>query len=173
MKKLGLVAFAFMGMVAIMSSCSKGNSTNTTTIKQDSVIHSPWITLSMSIIGTQANTSGGTDTFYRQTITAPSITQRILDSGVVLTYLSFIDNTGATNMVSASPYFNPELILLGQIQLNSTNVDWSTYSFRYVVIPGSVLSTNSVLKGLTKAQLKAADYSVIANAVGLSKSSTN
>ena len=118
MKKLKLLAVVFAGLAFVLVSCQKGatgpaganGATGATgPAGPDSVIHSKWVTLSMSIAGTQANSGGGIDTFYTQTITAPAITQRILDSGLVLTYLSFVDNNGATNVVNAASYFNPEI----------------------------------------------------------------
>ena len=182
MKRLKLVLIAVSALAFVIPGCRKsatgpvgptGATGATGPAGPDSTIHSQWIVLSMSISGTYTDSSGNTDTLYTDTLPAPQITQTILDSGVILSYLSYIDTNGVTNVMNASPYFNPELFQVGQIALTSINVDLSTgYSYRYVIIPGTLLATNSILKNYTKAQLKAADYSTIVKALGISDKKT-
>jgi len=182
MKTIRSFAFAVSVLAFVIAGCQKsgtgpagptGATGATGPAGPDSTIHSQWIVLNMSIAATYTDSSGNTDTLYTDTLPAPMITQTILDSGVILSYLSYIDTTGATNVLNAADYFTPQLFQVGQIALTSVNVDLSNgYSCRYVIIPGTVLATNSILKGYTKAQLKAADYNFIANALHISEKKT-
>jgi hypothetical protein len=177
MKKTFIGLFLCASFACGLFSCQKGAAgpqgpagTNGTTgpAGPDTVIYSLWMPVTMSIAETYVDSLGNTDTLYADTIPAPVITQNILDSGMILSYLSFIDSTGATNVVSAAPYFSSEIFQVGQILLNSINVDLSIgYSYRYVILPGTVLATNSYLKSLSREQLKSADYSFICKALDL------
>jgi hypothetical protein len=177
MKKAFIGLFLFASIALCLISCQKGATGpqglagangETGPGGPDTVIYSLWIPVTMSIAETYVDSIGNTDTLFSDNIPAPVITQDILDSGMILSYLSFIDSTGATNVVSAAPYFSSEIFQVGQIILNSINVDLSTgYSYRYVVLPGTLLATNSYLKTLSKAQLKTADYAFITKALDL------
>lgn len=178
MKKLKLLAVVFAGLSFAVASCKKGD-TGPAGAKgaagpagPDSVYHSAWIQLSMDTLGTQTNSNGSIDTVYGQSITASIITQKIIDSGVVLSYIqNLFTNDGS--IVDVSNYGGGYLDVaynVGTINITSFFGDLSGASFRYVVIPGSVLTTNSVLKGLTKDQLKAIDYSTLTKALNLSSS---
>jgi hypothetical protein len=175
MKKLKLSAFVFAGIAFVMVSCSKGTTgpagaTGATgPAGPDSVYHSAWTQLSMT-----QQIDASNDTFYVQDIAASAVTQVVLDSSLVLGYISFIDNTGATNIFNASElleitYSIGNVDLIAPIDDSYTNTG---YSFRYVIIPGTVLVTNSILKNLTKAQIKASSYSVISSALGISDKTT-
>jgi hypothetical protein len=173
MKNLKLLTVVCSLAILAFASCSKGaagpkGATGATgPAGPDSVLHSAWLTLAMSG-ATFINSAGNTDTAYTDTITASHITQRILDSAVILTYLSITDQNGITNVVNASVYFYSEIFAPGNIYLTSINADYSGFSYRYVIIPGSVLIGNSVLKGYTRAQLQKADYSTVVSALAKS-----
>jgi len=133
----------------------------------DSVVHSAWTALAMTF-----NT---TDSLYEQTITAPAITQRILDSGVIVTYLSIVDNNNVTNVVNASVYFINEIFTPGSIALGS-RVDYTGFNYRYVIIPGTIVAGHMVsgpAKGYTQNQLETMGYDAVQKLLGTSSSSSN
>src|SRR5947209_15618036 len=68
------------------------------------VKYSSWNQLSMTDVFA--------DSSYEQTIKADSITQAILDSGVVVTYMKYTDpSTQVTNVVNAENYMDVEYSL--------------------------------------------------------------
>jgi hypothetical protein len=121
----------------------------------DSVIYSPWMSLTLTYVAA--------DTLFEQTITAPSITKAILDSGVVLSYVNFEESDGTYHVIPTAGltgigFF--EDFSVGAINISSVN-DYSTLPYRYVVIPGSLTAGNSVsakIKGYTVQELKAMPY---------------
>jgi len=77
------------------------------------------------------------DSAYTQTITADSITQSILDSGVVLTYMKYTDpSTNQTTVLNTAGYMDV-FFTAGTINLYSY-YDYTGLYFRYVIIPGGV-----------------------------------
>jgi len=129
----------------------------------DSVIHSGWITLNM----TQTIFSPG-DTAYLQTLVTPALTQRIIDSGIILTYVAFKDNSNVTNVLSATPYFTVIIYYTDSIYLEAP-IDLTGIFFRYVLVPGSVSAGTVVsgpAKGMTVAQLKTMSYAAIQKVLG-------
>jgi hypothetical protein len=190
MKKLKLFLFVFIGLAFVtIVGCSK----STTGPKGDTgpagpagpagagtVTYSAWTTLAMTIANTQANSSGGIDTFYTQTITAPAITSAIIDQGVILAYIGIPG--GATNgtdtaifsISEASTFYGlfTQQFSPGEIDLFSLDFDYSGALYRYVIIPGSIAAGNSILKGYTKEQLKAIDYATLKKALGISDTKT-
>ena len=171
MKKLKLLAVAVIGIALVsIVSCKKGDTGPAGPAGPagpDSVMHSAWIPLNLSLVGT---TSNG-DSVYQQTITASAITQKILDSGVVLTY--FANGDGSIVDVSDYSTFLDIAYSLGTITVTSYGIDITGYEVRYVVIPGSILVSNSILKSYTKEQLKSVDYVTISKALGLSDSKSS
>lgn len=176
MKNLKLFTVLIAGVALVVLGCSKG-STGPEGPKgpagPDSVVHSSWITLSMT--GYLDNNS---DTFYYEALHAPAITQRILDSGIILTYLDLPDpGTGADNLVNAALYFT-EYYAVDSIYLYSlpggftSGIDFSGLTYRYVVVPGSVLAgniTTGPAKGLTKKDIESMSYQAIEKLFGLPK----
>ncbi|HEY4965907.1 MAG TPA: hypothetical protein VII28_05880 [Puia sp.] len=123
----------------------------------DSVMYSSWITLAL--------TYNTTDSLYEQTILAPSITQGILDSGLVLSYIQYTDNS-----VPTAPVVHIQTLAslgsliwddysVGKVNMFA-NVDLSTYLYRYVAIPGSkkVNGAATKIKGYTPTELKTMSY---------------
>ncbi|MFI5155399.1 MAG: hypothetical protein ACHQEM_04410 [Chitinophagales bacterium] len=163
MKNLRSFFVLIAGMALMFMACSKGSAGPTGPqgpAGPDSVIHSPWISLH-TVYST-------TDSVYEQTITATAITQRILDSGIILTYISFKDNTNTTNVFVATPYFLSEIFTPGQIFL-ATSIDFTGFNYRYVIIAGTVTAgtiTSGPAKGLTVSELRNMSYSVVQKLIG-------
>jgi hypothetical protein len=124
------------------------------------VKYSTWNTLNM--------TYSTADSMYEQTITADSITQNILDNGVILTYLKSTDTTtGVTTIVNANTFFQ-ELFTVGSIKLFSF-LNFSGYSYRYIVIPGGIRAGRIAagnLSGYSKAELEAMSYEDVIRLTG-------
>jgi len=149
-----------MVIVIGMISCSKGTTGPAGATGPagpagpDSVIYSAWIPLTL--------TYNAADTFYEQTITAPSITKAILDSGVVLSYVNFQETDGTYHVIPTAGLLGLgifEDFSIGAINISSVQ-DFSSLPYRYVVIPGSKVanSSNQEKKGYTPQELKAMSY---------------
>lgn len=135
----------------------------------DSVTYSNWITLAMNY------DSAGSD--YLENIPAPALTQRILDSGFVLGYVKYVNDSGVTQVSPPAILGFAEIYTAGQIELRSFLVDYSGALYRYVLVPGSVAIGNSVEgRGYSKADMQKMTYEqvqkILASSVS-SKSSPN
>ncbi len=163
MKNLRSFSVLIAGMALMFLACSKGDTGPAGPqgpAGPDSVIHSAWISLK-TVYST-------TDSVWEQTITAPAITQKILDSGIIITYVSFKDNTNTTNVFVATPYFLSEVFTPGEIFL-ATSVDFTGINYRYVIIAGTVTAgtiTSGPAKGLTVSELRNMSYSVVQKMIG-------
>jgi hypothetical protein len=155
---LALVTIVTFGI----TSCSKTGETGPAgpagPTGPDSVFSSPWI--SLSPVGYVDSNS---DSAWDQTITAASITKKILDSGVILTYVN-IATPGSGDYfvkdVSSLPNLFYEDFSVGSLYLNA-GFDFSTLPFRYVTIPGNLVAGNGAsrkVKGYTITELKAMGY---------------
>jgi hypothetical protein len=122
----------------------------------------------------------GSGTLWTGTITAPQITQPILDSGVVITYtkvggtvypLTYVYTVGSSQQVLAAIYN------LGEIKLEC-NINVSL-QYRYVVIPSNASASSKIFGGTktatlngkeyTEAQLKKLPYDAVCNALGIAQ----
>jgi hypothetical protein len=169
MKKIRSILVLGAVLALGMTSCKKGDTGPAGPVGPagpDSVVYSSWQTLNFTV---------NQDTLYVDTISAPSLTQAILDSGVILTYYDLSDPTdpsAKTDLYSGAAISAFELIedfTVGKINITSFHYDFSTQKMRYVTIPGSKLETvNSVkrYKGYTVAELKAMPYEKAATIVG-------
>ena len=143
-----------------MSSCSKGTTGPAGPqgpAGPDSVVYSNWITLTF--------TYNANDSLFHDTLSAPTITSGILDSGVILTYIQFPDanNVAHIQPVSALNYIISEDYSVGEINILSTQ-DLTNLQYRYVTIPGSKAAGNSATRkvnGYTTTQLKAMSYAQV------------
>jgi len=120
----------------------------------DSVMYSSWITLALTY-----NTN---DSLYEQTILAPSITQGILDSGLVLSYIQYTDQSTGEVHIQAIASLGSLIwddYSVGKVNMFA-NLDLSTYLYRYVAIPGSkkVNGAATKIKGYTPTELKTMSY---------------
>lgn len=96
------------------------------------VIYSDWATVTFT----------GSSTTWTGKITAPKITQEILDKGVVKTYFKFgtdVYEGNYTNLTGGSTTSIYQYLSLGAINLKST-FNASSYPWRYVIIPGGTPS---------------------------------
>ncbi len=128
----------------------------------DSVVYSNWITL--------ATTYNSTDSLFEQTLAAPSLTQSILDSGVILTYVNFKASNGTYHIspISSLNYFISEDYSVGTINILSLK-DLSGLAYRYVTIPGSKLAGNkssAAIKGYTIQELNALPFGDLQKIIG-------
>src|SRR5579862_5160036 len=178
MKHLPLVLAGCLVMSLAMISCSKGsagpagpagatgaagangaNGTNGTngTNGPDSVLHSPWITL-VTTVDTFTN-NGMPDSIFVDTLAAPAITQAILDSGLVLGYMQnlFANDSSIVNVIDYSGYIDA-YYKVGFIDFTAQS-DISGAKFRYVVIPGSILTQSAAFKNYTKSEIRSMDFS--------------
>src|SRR6185437_3643839 len=154
----GIFLMASVIMVG-MFSCKKGDTGpagKTGPAGPDSVSTSAWIPLSMK------DSTINSNTYYIQEIPAPAITQRILDSGIILSYLHYIDATTGTNIFNASEAVNVTYSV-GNVEVLSSGIDWTgVFDFRYVIVPGTLTIGNSVgsgpAKGLTRSELQNMNY---------------
>jgi len=168
MKKLKLFFVIIAGVGFVVLGCSKG-STGPAGPKgpagPDSVMHSAWITLAPAFVAA--------DTAYEQTITAPAITQSIINNGIILTYLD-VGGSGNNQIfpTSAVGFALTETYRVGAIDLFAAS-NYSGLGFRYVLVPGTI-SINKIIsgpaKGLTKQQLLQMSYEDVENLLGNSKS---
>jgi hypothetical protein len=166
MKNLKSLSVLIFGMALMFIACSKGNTGPAGPAGPTgpgSVTYSSWITLGMT-----RNTTSAGDTFYTQTLVTPALTQQIIDSGIILTYVSFKDNSNNTNVLSATPYFTVIIYYTDSIYLEAP-IDLTGIFFRYVLVPGSVSAgsiTSGPAKGMTVAQLQTMSYATIRKLLG-------
>ena len=166
MKNLKSFSVLICSIALLFIACSKGDTGPAGPAGPTgpgSVTYSSWITLNM----TQNATSAG-DTFYTQTLVTPSLTQGIIDSGIILTYVAFKDNSNITNVLSATPYFTVIIYYPDSIYLEAP-IDLTGIFFRYVLVPGSVSAgtvTSGPAKGMTVAQLQTMSYAAIRKLLG-------
>ena len=136
----------------------------------DSVLHSVWITL---------NTPLTSDSLYEQAITATALTSRIIDSGVVLSYLGFPGSgtsgtdTAVFSISEASTYYGPitQELFVGEIDLLALS-DFTGVLYRYVLIPGSIVTNGIDGKKYTKQQLQTMSYADVQKILALPAKST-
>ncbi len=128
----------------------------------DSVVYSQWITLN--------STYNPDDTLFEDTLSAPSITQGILDSGIILTYVNFQESDGTYHVVPVSSlnYFISEDYSLGHINIIAT-ADLTGLPYRYVTIPGSKIEGNrssGSIQGHTIQEMKTLPFTEVQKIVG-------
>lgn len=157
MKNIKSLLIAAMVLIIGMISCKKGDTGPAGPqgpAGPDSVVYSDWIPLSFTYVAT--------DTAFEDTILAPTITEGILDSGAILSYIQFTDQNNDKHIEPMASLGNIvfEDFSVGKINFFSFQVDLSGYLYRYVTIPGSkkTNSTTIKVKGYTIQELKAMPY---------------
>ena len=158
--KLLLPAAACICIVFSVVSCTKNN--NTTTVEKDSIYYSPWVTLAM--------TAADNDSLYYQDFTTSKITPSILSTGAVISYIGVpaqpsAGDTSVTDLI----YWNAVQILSpGALEVDASGYlnDLSGLLFRYVVIPGSILTTTS-LHNFTQQQLQKMSFTDLQKAASI------
>jgi hypothetical protein len=161
MKNFKILIAALTILIIGMMSCKKGDTGPAGPAGPagpDSVTYSPWIKLN-----TPFNT---TDSFYEQSLNAASLTQGIIDSGVILTYINLNQTAGQYDVIPISSFSNEmvESYSVGQINIIALD-DFTGFSYRYVTIPGSVKTgpnaADRKIKGYTIKELKAMPYAQV------------
>ena len=163
MRKLKVIFSAAALVISIVSLISVGGctkNTNNTYQTKDSVYHSAWITLSM--------TGTNHDSLWYEDIAAKSVTAAIIRGGAVLGYVGAA-SSGDTTALSASEYGLSQLLNVGNIEVQSYLTNQSGLLYRYVVIPGNVLTTT--FKGFSQDQLKRMSFTDVEKAINAGASS--
>jgi hypothetical protein len=161
----------FLGAAVVIgsfatTSCKK-TTTNNTVVK-DSVYYSAWIPLSTAL---QVDNAG--DSFYVDEITASAITAKVISQGAIVGYFGYPVSTTDTLIFNEAEFgYNTEVgISPGAIDIQSvvdlTYTGSTGYLFRYVIIPGNVLTTS--FNGMTQQQLNKLSFSDVQKAVNAAK----
>lgn len=146
--KISLLAAIAIGFFSL-TGCSKSNKNNNPPASgSDSVFTSPWITLSTPLNPVDSN--------FEQKIVAPKITASILNTGVVLGYGAFLNQNNDTVVEQAIEFDMFQTFLVDTVFLQS-GFDNSGLWYRYVIIPGHVLTT----KGLTPMEVRSMSYAEV------------
>jgi hypothetical protein len=176
MKNLKLLSLLCLMAGSVLISCKKGNKTPASqgpsgAPDPDSVENSVWVTLNMAFESVQSNG----DSVFGERFTAAAITQNVLDSAVINAYVKYYDSSNNLTVENASQLMVVNYYV-GSIALTSNVYDWTSAtndshsdiagSFRYVIIPGNILLTNRVFRGLTKAQIQSLSYDYITSILG-------
>ncbi len=161
--------------IAIFTSCSKGSTGATGPAGPagpTDVYHSAWDSLVFT---------GGTDSYgdslYGETFSCSALTQEIIDSGMVVSYIGFAGPSGnglITDVYPTTSYPIYENYEVGSIfyytaptSENGYGLTLNNYAaLRWVIIPGTILTTNSTLKGMSKAQISTMSYEKLLSAAG-------
>jgi hypothetical protein len=163
-RKLKIVFSALFVIVSFASLFSVAGCKKTyTTVVRDSVYYSSWIPLKM--------TFDGTDSIYFQDFTEDRLTPKVVSSGAVLGYLGYpsgSDTVAQSVSEFTAIYGVQQIFSAGGIEVQSfADLTYSAtagYLYRYVIIPGNVLSTTS-LKNLSKDQLSKMKFTDIESAI--------
>jgi len=161
LKPLAIVsALALSAIYIAMTGCKKGDTGPQGPAGPDSVSYSKWTALAMTDKGRDKDTTSPTYglEIYEQIIAAPAITSAIINKGMILTYMQSKDAHGDTIVVNAENLLS-EVFHIGKIDAQSAGVNYSGINFRYVVIPGNILTTKYA--GLTPQQIKSMNYLTI------------
>jgi hypothetical protein len=164
-----LILTATVSVIVIsMVSCKK-TTTNTTVVK-DSIYYSPWIAMSMQF--------NSTDSVYTEVFTNSKLTASVVSSGAVLTYYGYPSGTGDTVVLDQSTM---ALYTYSQVAFTVDSIEVQTlypydltysasqgagYLFRYVIIPGNVLSSTAY-KNLSRDQLNHLSFTDVSKALNL------
>ncbi len=136
--KSKLILLVVFGISIFGNSCKKGDTGPagltgpagpTGATGSANVIYSAWTNLTFT----------GSGTFWSAQITAPGVTQDIMDKGVVKTYFKFgtsVYEGNYSNLTLGSNTTLYQYLTLGTINLRATFN--ASYPWRYVIIPGGV-----------------------------------
>jgi hypothetical protein len=176
MKSLKLYSILVLVVAVIAVGCSKGTTGPAGPAGPagpDSVVYGGWQLLNLVY---NAN-----DQLDEQTIPAPGITQQILDSGVILTYVGQPNGNGGASDVASGSVFLAEYGVSEDYSVGSISLAGDTnlvngLDYRYVVVPGKVSDGTMVsgpLKGMTKQQVQDMSYAEITKIVGIPSKQQN
>jgi|GEM_PF-1021987 len=139
----------------------------------DSVLYSNWMPMNMS-----ENIDINSDTTYSQIFPANAITDDILNSGTILTYLSGVDGNGNSFIYNAATALT-ESYYVGNIFVaslppapsHSAGSNFAGDYYRFIVVPGSIAVT--AFKGMTPQQIRTVSYPVVAKMLNLPAGNSN
>lgn len=156
---LAVTVISVGAMTMTMSGCSKSNNNNSSNTT-DTVYYSSWVTL--------ATTFNTTDSAYEQNITAPAITQSVLDKAVILSYVQYQNYTFVAGDFGIYPAYKVGLI---NIISGVGNVTGAGVKFRYMIIPGNkaITGTHGGVKIASPADLKNLDYETVTKMYNIPK----
>jgi hypothetical protein len=165
--KIFFLAVTVIGFVALSGGCKK---TYTTVVQnKDSVFSSSWLTISDTIYTDQYG-----DTSYQETFSPiAALTQSIISDGVVLTYIGAASGTDTIAALAGENGLQT-VYVPGSITIDSEPGDdggagdFTGVLFRYVIVPGYVLTTNN----LTKQQAKSMSFTQITKLLSAAKTSS-
>ncbi len=153
-------------MLSVVS-CKK-TTTNTTVVK-DSIYYSSWTPFSMQF--------DATDSIYYEDFNNNAITADIVSHGAVLCYYGYPNSAGDTVVLDASAFaaflYVQQSVTVGQLEIDAPYPNDLTYSasagylFRYVIIPGNVLS-NTSLGNFSQQQLSRMSFTDVNKALNVS-----
>ena len=173
MKKLKLFSLLGLAVVIGLYSCSKG-ATGATGPQgpagPDSVVSTGWTTL----VFTGAYDASTGDSTYGQIISSSYLTQGILDSGVVISYVGENNGGVITDVTPAASFPIYEDYEVGSIAYYTYSANEggfglyynNTLALRFVIIPSAVVSNTSALQGLSKGQIQTMSYDKITSILG-------
>jgi hypothetical protein len=168
--KIFFLAVTVIGFVSLTGGCKK---TYTTVVQnKDSVFSSGWLTIS----DTAEIIDNFGDTGYIQTFKNSAITSAVVSDGVVLSYLGYVVATADTASQQASELAVSTLYQVGSVTIQSVppdnggigDLNGQGLFYRYVIVPGYVLTTNN----LTKQQAKSMSYTEITKLLSTAKTSS-
>jgi hypothetical protein len=129
------------------------------------VIYSNWINVNMT----------NTTAFWEGTITAPGVTQTIIDRGVVNVYLRNENNlVFQLNYSAPGANYIHYFLTVGLITIRSSFN--ASYPYRYVIIPGGVSGgrfTSGALAGYSLSQVQALSYDELCALLSIPPTGTN
>jgi hypothetical protein len=163
MKNLKMSSALAFSIAILTLGCSKGSVGPTGPrgpAGPDSVIYSAWTSINLTIVSTS---------FYSQAIVASAITQRILDSGIILTYIGLPNGTSASDIAPASNFLSQDFVVDSIFLSSDTNLN-NGLVYRYVVVPGSQQAGTMITgpaKGLTQEQLRTMAYADLVKILGI------
>jgi hypothetical protein len=166
MKKFSQLTLAGAVLVLMaLASCSKGSNGATGATGPagpDSVYYSGWTTLDFT-----GSTDGNGDSLYGQSISCGNLTQGILDSGLIISYVGVLGTN--EDYVDVEPTVNYDIFddyEVGVISFFSYPTsdggigteENSAVALRFVIIPGAVLTSTTAFQGMSKAQITTLSY---------------
>jgi hypothetical protein len=148
--KFIFLAVTVIGFFSLVS-CSKSNNSGSNS-NADTVYYSNWVTLS--------TTFNSGDSAYEENISAPKITQTVLDQDVLLSYVQFQGLVIGAGDFGVFPAY-----MVGNINVLSGlgDLTGAGLQFRYVIIPGKVAIT--AFPGMTQKQINKLTITDVTNSL--------
>ncbi len=145
---------------------------------RDSVVYSQWITLTTNVY--RFTNNGKPDSVFVDTLSAPAISQAILDSGAVEAYVQNIFNQNGQLVVGQDSTVLNVLAYPGYLEVSyglskiviAAQSDITGAQFRYVAIPSPILTQSSTFGKYTKSQIGEMSFNMVSNLVDVATRKT-